>query len=84
MSEKRAPEPTLCGCKSCGSKIFTEKKTEIVDLPSRKTVVTTWSCLKGHIQQTEMTLLPDDWVNIYGGIPFIPWKKAIDGEMGDI
>ena len=55
-----APEPTICGCKSCASKIFNEKKTETVTLPNRKTVVTTWSCLHGHLQQTEKSLPTDE------------------------
>lgn len=115
----KGPEPTNCSCKSCNSKIFTEKGTEIVERPARKAAVTTWSCLKGHIQQTEETLLPDDWmdyVGVYGAfVPFptSEWvqrskemlknfysskpksilagqatidafKKAIDGEMGDL
>ena len=68
MSET-APEPSLCSVKSCNSKTFFPRGTETVSLPAHKAVVTTWSCLKGHIQQTEKTLIPDDWEDyVYPGV----------------
>ena len=56
----KAPEPKSCSRQSCDSKAIFETNTEIVTLPARKSVVTTWSCSLGHTQQTEKQLPTDE------------------------
>ena len=43
------------------------------EMAARKAIVTSWACLRGHIQQTELTMIPDDWEDyVYPGGVFIP------------